>query len=176
MTDATDAKGIAFCSGGLYFRAWRREDVEAMVALFDTDQMNRWTPLASPFTVEVARQYIADAGKAAGVLQLAVLLAPNTAPVGEVIVFPADAADEVELAYAIGAHHQRQRVATRAVLAALDLARSGGARRALLTIAEGNEGSAGVARAAGFTATDAPLRERRRKGFVLQMRTWACDL
>lgn len=181
MTDATDpgTETIAFGSGGLYFREWRMDDVEAMATLFDTDQMNRWTPLASPFTVEAAREYVArahEARKADGTLQLAVLIAPDTTPVGEVIVFPADAPGEVELAYAVGAQHQRQQVATRAVLAALDLARSRGARRALLTIAEGNEASAAVATAVGFTATHAPLRERRRKGFVLQMRTWAREL
>jgi len=172
-------RATAFCSNGLYFREWRLDDVEVMAALFDTDQMNRWTPLATPFTVEVAREYIARAREAqltVGIRQLAVLLDPDAAPVGEVLLFPADAADEVELAYAVGAQHQRKRIATRAVLAALDLARSQGARRALLTIAEGNEGSAGVARGAGFTMTDAPVRERRRKGFVLQMRTWARDL
>jgi RimJ/RimL family protein N-acetyltransferase len=126
-----------------------------------------------------AQAYVARAHEARrrnGTLQLAVLLAPETTPAGEVMVFPAATGDEVELAYAVGAQHQRQRVATRAVLAALELARTRGARRASLTIAEGNAGSAGVARATGFTQTDAPVQERRRKGFVLQMRTWVRDL
>lgn len=146
-----------------------------MVAMFDTDQMNRWTPLASPFTEEAAREYVERAleARAAGTLQLAILLAPGATPVGEVIVFPAGAADEVELAYAVGGEHQGQGVGTRAVLAALELARSRGARRAVLTIAEGNDASAAVARAAGFEKTDAPVQERRRKGFVLHMRNWA---
>ena len=106
-----------------------------MVALFDTDQMNRWTPLASPFTEEVAREYVEQASQSwrAGTLQLAISLALDTTPVGEVIIFPAATSEEVELAYAVGAEHQGQRVGTRAVLAALDLARSRGARRAFLT-------------------------------------------
>lgn len=150
-----------------------------MANLFDTDQMNRWTPLASPFTVDVARDYVAHAlgaERIGGAIQLAVLLGPHSPPVGEVLVFPSEHPGTVELAYAVGAEYQRRGIATRAVGAALDGARTSGARRALLSIAEGNEGSAGVALAAGFTVTDAPLRERRRKGFVLQLRTWTRDL
>ncbi len=178
VNEPTNAGALAFGSHGLFFREWRSEDAETMVALFDTDQMNRWTPLASPFTASVAREYIDQARQARtdDTVQLAILLAPGTAPVGEVIVFPSDSADEVELAYAVGAEHQGQRVATRAVLAALELARTRGSRRALLTIAIGNRGSAAVARATGFAETGASLRERRRKGFVLQMQTWSRDV
>ena len=178
MNDAAATEDAVFSSHGLFFREWRPDDAEAMVALFDTDQMNRWTPLASPFTVQVAAGYVgrASEARAAGTLQLAISLAPGTTPVGEVIVFPSGAADEVELAYAVGAEHQGRGVGTRAVLAALDLARSRGARRAVLTIAEGNHASAAVACAAGFRKTDAQVQDRQRKGFVLHMRTWAREL
>lgn len=177
MSDARLTSG--FSSHGLHFRAWCLDDAPVMAGLFDTEQMNRWTPLASPFTLEVARDYVAHAlgaARSAGVLQFAVLQVPDGPPVGEVLVFPSAAPGEVELAYAIGVQHQRQGIATRAVMAALDVAREAGAHRALLSIAEGNEPSAAVALATGFTMTDDPLRERRRKGFVLQLRTWTRDL
>lgn len=156
----------------IQLREWHLDDVERMVELFDTEQMNRWTPLPSPFDAAQARAYVerAHAARESGTRQLAVCL--GDVVVGEVIVFPGTDADEVELAYAIGAEHQGKGLATRAVLAALDLAREAGARRAVLTIAEGNEASAGAARAAGFALTDAPVEVRRRKGFVLEMRTW----
>ena len=157
----TDADGIDFGWGGLHFREWRADDAGAMVSLFDTEQVNRWTPLASPFGLRAAQEYVEQAHEGYrrnGTLQLAVLLSPETTPVGEVIVFPTAMPDEVELAYAVGAQHQRQGVATRAVLVALELARARGARGASLIIAEGDDGSAGVARATGFTQTDAPLQ------------------
>lgn len=175
----TDPVGNPFTSDGLWFRPWCLEDTSEMVSLFDTDQMNRWTPLASPFTVQAAQGYVAqalDAGLKAGILQFAVLLSPNGPPVGEVLVFPSDQPGVMELAYAVGARYQRQGIASRALRAALEVARARGARQAVLSIAEGNDASAGVAVAAGFSLTDAPLRERRRKGFVLHMSTWSRDL
>lgn len=35
---------------GLLLRPWREDDVSVMTELFDTDEMDRWTPLAHPFT------------------------------------------------------------------------------------------------------------------------------
>ena len=178
MGDPPGDGPVAFEAYGLFFRQWRLEDTEVMVALFDTDQMNRWTPLASPFTRETAVAYVEAAwdARAAGTTQLAVTLTRGGPPVGEVIVFPAAEPDEVELAYAVGAHHQGKAVGRRAVLGALELAQSQGAQRAVLKIAERNAASAAVARAAGFVETDAPLLERQRKGFVLRLRTWTRDL
>lgn len=174
MSESPAAVTLPFSAHGVYLREWRLDDIRQMRALFDTDQMNRWTPLPHPFTLEVAKGYVAQAhdGRAGGTLQLAICEDVDGPPLGEVIVFPGHEADEVELAYAVGEDHQRRGIATRAVLAALELAQSGGARRASLTIAAGSTASEGVAAAAGFAVTDAPRRERRRKGFVLQMRTW----
>ena len=178
LDDPSGDGPVAFEALELFFRAWRLEDTEVMVTLFDTDQMNRWTPLASPFTHEAALAYVGAAhdARAAGTTQLAITLTRDGPPVGEVIVFPAVEPDEVELAYAVGAQHQGMGVGRRAVLAALEFAQSRGAQRAVLMIADGNGASAAVARAAGFTKSATPLLERQRKGFVLHLKTWTRDL
>ncbi len=94
------------------------------------------------------------------------------APTGEVLIFPSEEPDTVELAYAVGADYRGRRIGARSVEAALDLARLTGTRLAVLTIASDNAASQATAAAAGFSKTDAPLRRRERKGFVLHMETW----
>ncbi len=170
---------IAFAADGLHVREWCDDDAHEMSRLFDTEQMNRWTPLPSPFTPEVALAYVEgahDARRRNGTLHLAVCAGAGGPVLGEVILFPTEVDDTVELAYAVGAEHQRRRVATRAVAAALDLASRAGKRRARLTISVDNAASRGTATAAGFLLTDEPLRRRERKGFVLHMETWERSL
>jgi RimJ/RimL family protein N-acetyltransferase len=136
--------------------------------------MSRWTPLASPFDRAAAQQYVDAAHRARrelGALQLAVT-EDATTPLGEVLVFPSDTCEAVELAYAVGAPFQGRGIATRAVRAGVALAATAGASVARLVIATDNVRSQRVARAAGFQPTPAPLSERRRKGFVLTMVTW----
>ncbi len=166
---------LSFSANDLYFREWREGDTEHMSRLFDTDEMNRWTPLPSPFTPEVAAEYVARAREAReqdGTLQLAVCDEADGPPLGEVLIFPADEPGSVELAYAVGAEYRGRSIGARSVEAALDLARLAGARRAVLTIANDNVPSQVTASTAGFSKTEAPLRRRERKGFVLQMETW----
>lgn len=166
---------LSFSAYDLFFREWSESDAEQMTRLFDTDEMNRWTPLPSPFTPDVALAYVAralDARKQNGTLQLAVCSEPGGPALGEVLIFPSEEPDTVELAYAVGADYRGGRVGARAVEAALDLARLTGMRRAVLTIADDNAASQATAAAAGFSKTDAPLRRRERKGFVLHMQTW----
>lgn len=165
----------AVAANGLYFREWRGADIERMAELFDTDEMNRWTPLPFPFTPEVAAEYVARAHEARrrdGTLQLAVCAEPDGPPVGEVLLFPSGEPDTVEAAYAIGAAYRGHGIGARAVAAVLDLARLGGARRAVLSIAKDNLPSQATAVAAGFDKTEVPLRRRERKGFILEMETW----
>ena len=159
---------------GLYFREWRASDAYELTRLFDTDEMNRWTPLPYPFGPTVAADYIATARSArerTGTLQLGICASRDGLPIGEVLLFPSGP-DSVELAYAVGAGHRGNRVGARAVVAVLDLARLAGARRAILTIAQDNMASQLTAVCAGFVRTDTPLQTRERKGFVLKMETW----
>jgi hypothetical protein len=49
---------------GLVLREWNAADVPAMVEMFDTDEMDRWTPLAHPFDADVATEYVRQAHSA----------------------------------------------------------------------------------------------------------------
>ncbi len=175
----TPSAEIAFSHSGLILREWRTSDIDTLVQLFDTEEMNRWTPLPSPFDRATAQAYVNGAHEARGrdgTLQLAICLAQDEPAVGEVIVFPTAQADAVELAYAVGSQRRGLGIGVRAVLAVLDLARLAGAQRAVLTIAEDNTASQATAASAGFARTNAALLRRERKGFVLQMETWQLSL
>ena len=174
MTDTGEpAEPLVIRAGGLVLREWTRQDVPAMVALFDDDEVDRWTPLPSPFDETVAQGYFERAcrGRHAGTWQLAIT-EDGVEPLGEVLLFPTEKAGVCELGYAVGAAARGRALATRAVRALLPLAASLGYREAQLTIAVGNEPSNRVARATGFRRTGEPLRRCERKGYVLDMATW----
>lgn len=158
---------------GLVLREWHADDVCSMVTLFDTHEMDRWTPLPSPFDEVVAAAYVegAHGGRAAGSLQLAIT-EDGRGPLGEVLVFPTESGDTCELAYAVGAEHRGRHLAARAVRAVLPLARAAGYQEVRLRIAVDNMASQRVADEAGFRLSDEPLLRRERKGFVLDMATW----
>lgn len=160
-------------SQGLVLREWNASDVPSMVALFDTAEMDRWTPLASPFDERAATAYVEHAHRARsnGSLQLAIT-EDGEQPMGEVLIFPTDTDDACELAYAVGAEFRGRALAARAVRAVLPLAKAAGYKQASLKIAIDNQPSQQVATAAGFTKSDAPLLRRERKGYVLHMATW----
>jgi RimJ/RimL family protein N-acetyltransferase len=171
-------QAVVWRGHGLVLREWTGDDADSMVRLFDTEEMNRWTPLVSPFDRDVALQYVEQARRSRrqlGTLQLAVT-EDGEAPLGEVLIFPApapgDGENAVELAYAVGAPFQGRGLARRAIAAALEIAATAGIRTARLTIATDNVRSQRVAVAAGFALTGAPLTQRRRKGFVLTMAVW----
>lgn len=72
---------------GLDLREWTHDDVPVMVELFDTAEMNRWTPLPSPFDDEAAERYVATAHRQrieTGTLQLAITVDGHT-PMGLVM-------------------------------------------------------------------------------------------
>lgn len=157
---------------GLILREWRHRDVPAMVEMFDTEEMDRWTPLAHPFDTGVATRYVQRAHQGSdGTLQLAIT-ADGVTPLGEVLMFPASAPGVCEFAYAVGAAHRGQALAARAIKLLLPVARGAGYRTAVLTIAEDNTASQAVACAAGFRRDESPLQRRERKGYVLHMASW----
>lgn len=158
---------------GLLLREWREDDVPTMVALFDTAEMDRWTPLPSPFDEAVARAYVerARAARADGTWQLAITV-DGGAALGEVLLFPTEHEDLCELAYAVGAAHRGRALGSRSVLAVLSLAAEVGYLRARLRIAVDNVPSRRVAEASGFSLTGQPLLRRERKGYVLDLATW----
>lgn len=164
---------------GVVLREWRTSDVPFLVALYDTSEMHRRTPVASPFTEQVAREYVTAAHRhhaEVGSLQLAITTAGKIA-VGEVLAFPSDDDDDggggvVELAYAVAASASGQGLARRAVLAVLTTLAATDVVRAQLLIADDNFPSQRVAKEAGFVLTDRPVVERRRKGMVVHLATW----
>lgn len=50
-------------AGELLLRESQPGDVAVLVGLFDTEQMDRRTPLASPFDAQAAARYVAVAGR-----------------------------------------------------------------------------------------------------------------
>jgi len=159
---------------GLVLREWTTDDVPDLVRLFDTPEMNRRTPLASPFDAAVARLYVQaahDVRRRLGALQLAITQ-DGWQPEGEVIIFPTETEGTVELAYGVGEQHTGRGLARRAVNTAMRLASEGGATHARLHVAGDNRPSQQVARATGFFELDLPLVERRRKGQVLHLAVW----
>ncbi|MBG0814855.1 GNAT family N-acetyltransferase [Planomonospora sp. ID82291] len=176
---AAFAPSVSVSGLGLRLRDWTDEDLPAMAALFDEPQVDRWTPLRSPFTLETARAYLTRAreGRAAGLrLQLAVTEDGGT-PLGEVLLFRASPDErDAELGYAIGAAHRRRGLATRAVRLMTGYAYGTLAvDRVLLRIAPDNEASAAVARSAGFRLTDDEPVVRDRGDGTVSLLTWRHD-
>jgi RimJ/RimL family protein N-acetyltransferase len=162
---------------GLVLREWRASDVPVMVELFDTPEIDRSTPLPSPFDEAAATAYVerAHQARAEGTLQLAIT-EDGEHPLGEVLVFPGGTERTVEIAYAVGADHRGRGLAVRSVLAVLDLAAEAGATMARATIAVDNPASERVALAADFRRGDVPLVDRSRKGYRLTVATWVRSL
>ena len=80
---ATEA--VVVKDGGLVLREWVDDDCLALVHLFDTPEMDLRTPLASPFGLDAARQYVDAAHRVRrelGALQLAITTDGST-PLGD---------------------------------------------------------------------------------------------
>lgn len=144
-----------------------------MVELFDTAEMDRWTPLPHPFDAMAATAYVLQTRDAeqSGTVQRAITT-DGGRPLGEVLLFPTDEDGTCELGYAVGGQHQGAGLASRSVVAMLPVARAAGFRTARLRIDVTNERSARVAATAGFTRTDQLLVRRERKGYTLDLATW----
>ncbi|WP_369255223.1 GNAT family N-acetyltransferase [Streptomyces sp. R35] len=162
---------------GLQLREWSADDVADLVAIYDDPEIDRWTPVASPFDTAAARAYLAAAaqkGTEGHVVQLAITT-DGGVPQGEILLFRS-AADErdVELAYGVGAAYRGRGLATRAVRLAVDFVKGRAAvRRVVLCIEDGNGASQAVAKAAGFVPTDDEPVVREAKGRVVVLRTWS---
>ena len=159
---------------GVVLREWRTSDLPSLITLYDTREMDRRTPVASPFTELVARDYVAAAHQLReelGSLQLAITTIGETA-IGEVLAFPSAEDGVVELAYAVAVSHVGQGLGRRAVLALLTTLAATDVVKAQLLIADDNLPSQQVAKGAGFVLTDQPVVERHRKGMIVRLATW----
>ncbi|MEQ4720448.1 GNAT family N-acetyltransferase [Nonomuraea sp. B19D2] len=160
---------------GLRLREWTQEDLPVMAELFDDPEMDRWTPLRSPFDLAAATAYLAKAHQARAEnrgINLAINVEEDR-PRGEVLLRRTGNPGEGEIAYGIGRRYRRQGLAKRAVeLMTLHALQDWEMTRILLRIEPANEGSQAVAASAGFRLTnDAPvIREREEGPFTLL--TW----
>jgi RimJ/RimL family protein N-acetyltransferase len=162
---------VATAAQGLILREWTDQDLPQMVAMFDTPEIDRWTPLAHPFDLAAAAEYVRRA-RSGETVQLAITESGGQA-LGEILLFPADRPATCEFAYAIGAAYRGRSLAARALEAMLPTAASSGYRTALLRIDVANRPSQRVAIHAGFTISREPTQHRERKGHTLELQTWS---
>ncbi|KOG13964.1 MULTISPECIES: GNAT family N-acetyltransferase [Streptomyces] len=168
---------IRLSGDGVLLREWTETDLSALVEVYDDPEIDRWTPVPSPFDSTAAGAYLARAheGREEGrkTAQLAITT-DGEEPRGEILLFRC-AVDprDVELAYGIGSRYRRQGLASRAVRLAADYARRQlSARRVLLRIEPENSPSVAVARATGFQLTDDKPVTREAKGRQVTLLTW----
>ncbi|MYS86811.1 GNAT family N-acetyltransferase [Embleya scabrispora] len=167
---------IELTGPGIRLREWTDADLPSLVDLFDEVETARWTPLASPFDAEAAREFLTKARQARAEhrsIQLAVTL-DGGEPRGVIMLFVGldGRRDQAELAYTIGAAHRGRGLAAKSVRLMTDYAyRVVGVHAVGLRIPSDNIASIGVARATGFVRTDAPtiVRDRRGSPFTLEM-------
>ncbi|MFJ3088309.1 GNAT family N-acetyltransferase [Streptomyces sp. NPDC086838] len=168
---------IRLSGDGIVLREWAETDLSALVELYDDPEIDRWTPVRSPFDTTAAREYLARAHegreKNRKKAQL-VITTDGEQPRGEALLFPSEFdARDVELAYGVGSRHRRQGLASRAVRLLADYARrQRGVRRVLLRIEPGNSPSVAVARATGFQLTDDEPITLEVKGRQMRLLTW----
>ncbi|WP_128378236.1 GNAT family N-acetyltransferase [Streptomyces cavernae] len=161
---------------GIRLREWADDDVPALVELYDDPEIDRWTPIVSPFDTAAARTYLHEArvARAEGRKVQLAITTDGLRPRGEVLLFRSDVDPrDAEIGYGVAAPFRGRGLATRAVRLLADYAvRRLRPRRLVLCIEEANVPSAGVARASGFElAQDAPVI-RTSKGRRLVLRTW----
>jgi RimJ/RimL family protein N-acetyltransferase len=153
---------------GLRLREWTDADLPVMTELFDDAEVDRWTPLPSPFDAAAARAYL-DQARARRREGRAIELAVTTdgrAALGEILLFVTVLDGPVEpfaeLGYAIGAAHRGQGLAARAVRLMTGYAHETlGLRKVVLRINPANAASVAVADKSGFRLTaDQPVVRR----------------
>lgn len=174
MRRLCDRLPIRSAEESLILRPWRRDDLPAMVEMFDTAEMDRRTPLESPFDLAAAERYLRHAEQAitdATMVQVAIT-EDGEVPMGDLLTFAHRDGDALELAYGVGAAYRGRSLTVRAVRAILAPAAEAGFVTAALLIAANNAPSEHVARRTGFRLVDTPLVRKQRKGMVLDLCTW----
>ena len=162
---------------GIQLREWAEDDVAALVELYDDPEIDRWTPIVSPFDTLAARSYLSDAraARAEGRKMQLAITTDGVRARGEVLLFRSDAdARDAEIGYGVAAPFRGRGLATRSVrLLATYATRRLRPRRVVLRIEEANTASAGVARASGFELTEDEPVFRPAKGREVVLRTWS---
>lgn len=165
------ARGHRLVGRGVVLREWTEEDLPAMVELFDEPEVAYRTPLATPFDLPAARDYLKMIRRthARGErIHLAITTEDGRAR-GEVVLNLASGT----IGYAVGIAHRGQGLAVQAVQVL-----TGYAHRALATprlraqIEPDNRPSIAVAEAAGYRLTGEPAEPVEDKGRSYTLLTW----
>jgi RimJ/RimL family protein N-acetyltransferase len=156
---------------GVVLRQWTDDDLATMAELFDTLDIAYRTPLASPFDLTAARDYLqmirashADGRR----LHLAITTDGDLAR-GEVLLNLHGST----IGYGVGAAHRGQGLAVRAVRLITDYAhRTLAMPRLYAQIEPDNHPSMAVAKAAGFQLTDEAPERVTDKGRTYELLSW----
>ena len=173
MTDVSAEAGrtpgadrLRLAGDGLVLRCWTAADLPLMVELFDDPDVDRWTPLPSPFTADDARARLIKSRRSD--LILLAITRDGMRPLGEVMVTTAGS-----MGYAVGARHRRQGLAVGALRLLRDHAVNVlGLPVLRLEIEPDNVASAAVARAAGFRLVPSARRTAEGKGRTYVLDVW----
>jgi RimJ/RimL family protein N-acetyltransferase len=142
---------VRLADDGLVLREWTADDAPRMVELFDDPEIARWTPLASPFDLASAQEYLNRAvsrRRDGGALQLAIT--EGGPPLGEVLLFRRE--DGAEVGWALGKAYRGRGLVTRAVRILIRWAApTWRIPRFRALIEPGNMASEAVAAASGFS-------------------------
>lgn len=161
---------------GLVLRQWTEDDLDAMVEAYDDPEVDRWTPIPSPFTREVAAERLvrATVDQAAGQRICLAVTEDGGAAVGEVLIFRDTAwATGGEIGYGLNAKYRGNGYASRAVRLMTEYAyETIGLDRLVLRIDHRNAASNAVARATGYVPDGMPPQMRMMKGREFAWVTW----
>ncbi|WTW92792.1 GNAT family N-acetyltransferase [Streptomycetaceae bacterium NBC_01309] len=161
---------------GLVLREWVREDLAAMRDAFDNPEVERWTPLPSPFDDAAAADRLAraEADRVSGTRLCLAVTEDGGPALGEVLMFPdAHHPGGAELGYGINPKYRGRGLASRAVRLLTGFAYDTlGMTRVVLRIDHDNDASSAVARATGYVPDGAEPVVEMSKGREHRLVTW----
>ncbi|WP_217518577.1 GNAT family N-acetyltransferase [Streptomyces lunaelactis] len=159
----------------LVLREWEEADLPAMVELFDEPEIAARTPLASPFDLDAARQYLEMIHRTrveGQRLHLAITVDGHK-PLGEVLLN----LSRGTMGYGVGTPHRGQRLAVRAGRLLTDYAHQVlQLPRVLLEIEADNAPSISVAQALDFRPTNDESEQVEGKARTFVLHVWAHDV
>lgn len=162
--DLSAGSPVQLGGAGLVLREWEERDLLAMVEICDDPDVAHWTPLSTPFTLEVAELRLRRAAQPDRLLLA--ITTDGEQPLGEVLLLATG-----ELGYLVGSAHRGQGLAGRALGVLRDHAHGLGLSMLRLRIEGENAPSARVARAADFVLVEsaAEVVESKRRSCVLDV-------
>jgi RimJ/RimL family protein N-acetyltransferase len=169
------ASPLILTGNGLLLRDFTDDDLPAMVEVFDDPDVALRTPIASPFDVAAARDYLATMRRTRAEenrLHLAITRPGEDVPLGMIFLRPS-----LGMAgYVVGKAHRGQGLAVRAGRLIVEFALGPvGLPHVLLEIEPDNHASVAVAKALGARLGDAAPVEVTSKGRAIRLDTWIIE-